>query len=229
MESVNLITGGDKPTFFNHVFSTTEDGKAELLNIVQYATLAIIPIVILNKSIQRFVPEADAEKSSLEITIEILIQLIVIFVGILLIHRIITFLPTYSGFKYENLSLTGVTLAFLVLVLSIQSKLGLKVNILVDRLGELWNGPSSDSKKARTRVRQSATSPHVPSQGDYVDNNQVQNDMFPPPPSVSGTTRPPSMYDSMMHGSGTAQPIPMMDSGPLPANGVLGGSFGASF
>ena len=57
----------NKNTFFNHVFSSTEEGKAEILNVVQYSILGIAPIVILNKLIQKFIPEADMDKSSLEI------------------------------------------------------------------------------------------------------------------------------------------------------------------
>ena len=59
-------------TFFNHVFSTTEEGKSELLNVGQYALLGVIPIVILNKSISQFIPDADGEKSSLEILFEMI-------------------------------------------------------------------------------------------------------------------------------------------------------------
>ena len=40
-----------KKTFFNHVFSTTEEGKAELLNIIQYSSLGVLPVVLLNKLI----------------------------------------------------------------------------------------------------------------------------------------------------------------------------------
>ena len=65
-----------KKSFLGHVFSTTDEGKAEILNVVQYATLGIIPIVLLNKAIQRFIPEADAEKSSLELVVEVLLQTI---------------------------------------------------------------------------------------------------------------------------------------------------------
>ena len=90
------FNGGNKPTFFSHVFSTTEEGKAEIMNVVQYAMLGVIPIVVLNKLIQRFIPDADVEKSSVELLIEILIQLVVMFVGVILIHRIITYIPTYS-------------------------------------------------------------------------------------------------------------------------------------
>ena len=145
--------GGDslKKTFFSHVFSTTEEGKAEIFNVIQYSSLGVIPIIMLNKLIQRFIPEADTEKSSLEILVEIFLQLIIMFCGIIVIHRIITYIPTYSGFTYDNLVLTNVILAFLIIVLSIQTKLGIKVNIIVDRINELWNGPSGESAKANVK------------------------------------------------------------------------------
>ena len=52
-------------TFISHVFSSTEEDKAELMNVIQYALVAIIPVIVLNKMIQRFVPEADPDKSSI--------------------------------------------------------------------------------------------------------------------------------------------------------------------
>jgi hypothetical protein len=225
--------GGYNKSFFSHVFSTTEEGKAEILNVVQYSVMGVIPIVILNKLVQRFIPEAEPDKSSLELLVEIFIQLIVMFCGIIVIHRMITFAPTYSGFKYESLTLTNVILAFLIIVLSIQTKLGLKVNILVDRLLELWNGPSSDDRKVNKRnVRTSSPiSQHSHSQADYLDNSQVQSGMFPPAPVA--TTRQNSVmetYDNMLGGGNRGAQMDygsMM--GPMAANGVLGGSFGSSF
>jgi hypothetical protein len=213
-------------TFFSHVFSTSEDGKAEILNVVQYVILAIIPIVVLNKTIQRLIPDADPDKSSLEITVELLIQLIIIVIGIVLIHRIITYIPTYSGFKYEHLTLTSSILSFLIIVLSIQTKLGIKVNIIIERLDELWNGTSENVQKKGVRIKQSGNGGgqrHVPSQADYVDN-QPQNDMFPP--IAISTGKQNETYDNMIRG------MPQNDyvsSGPLPANSIIGGSFGSSF
>ena len=109
------ITSNSNRSFLSHVFSTTEESKAEILNIVQYSFMGIIPIVILNKLIQRFIPEADPDKSSLELLAEIFIQITVMFCGIVIIHRMITYFPTYSGFKYENLALTNIILAFLII------------------------------------------------------------------------------------------------------------------
>jgi hypothetical protein len=215
-----------KKTFLSHVFSTTEEGKAEILNTTQYALLGVVPIVVLNKLIQRFIPEADHDKSSLELVVEVFIQLIIMFCGVILIHRVITYFPTYSGFKYENLMLTNVILAFLIIVLSIQTKLGLKVNILFDRVNELWNGPSDGAdRKAgiRNKVRVSG---HTPSQADYLDNAGVQMDMFPPAPVPTAVKQPATSYDLSMRGNPVSQQAPM---GPMAANSLLGGAFGTLF
>jgi hypothetical protein len=152
MESLDELSksGSGKPGFFKHVFNFNEESKAEMLNIVQYAVLALIPVVILNKLMQRYVPEADDEKSSIEISAEVLAQIIVMFLVILLIHRIITYIPTFSGEKYADFSVTNIILAMLVIILSLQTKLGEKVSILVDRLGDLWDGGKNSKMGNKT-------------------------------------------------------------------------------
>lgn len=154
MESLDELskTSNGKSSFFKHVFNFDEQSKGEMLNIVQYAGLAIIPVVIVNKLMQRYVPEADDEKGSIEITAEILAQIFAMFLLILIIHRIITFVPTYSGEKYVDFSVTNIILAMLVIILSLQTKLGEKVSILSDRLIELWEGPK-DTKKGKGNVK----------------------------------------------------------------------------
>ena len=104
---MEIINDSDlsKKTFLSHVFSTTEEGQAELLNVIQYSSMGVVPIVMLNKMVQRFIPEADPEKSALELLAEIFIQLTIMFCGAIIIHRAITYFPTYSGFKYEKLDL----------------------------------------------------------------------------------------------------------------------------
>ena len=230
MEVLQEASGITKKTFLSHVFSMTEESNAEVLNVIQYSTLGVLPIIVLNKSIQRFIPEADPDSSSIELLAEIFIQLVIMFVGIIIIHRVITYIPTYSGFKYENLNLTNVILAFLVIVLSIQTKLGLKVNILLDRAMELWNGPTLEKKEGmKNKMKVSKpVSQHSPSQADYLDNSSMQNGLFPPAPIA--TTRQNSVmesYDNMMHTGGNG-PVEM-DPGPMAANGLLGGAFGSSF
>jgi len=229
MDIIHDTKDSNKKTFFSHVFSTTEEGKAEVLNVLQYALLAVIPVVILNKTIQRFVPEADDEKSTLELLVEIFIQITVMFCGIILIHRVVTFVPTYSGFIYDNLQVSNsVIVTFLIIVLSIQTKLGIKVNILIDRLSDLWNGTGGGEDK-KTAVKNGVRvnqpmSRHSPSQADNLDNSQMQSDMFPPAPVATMKSASNGTYDNMMRGNGM-----MNDFGPAAANGVLGGAFGSAF
>lgn len=213
-----------KKTFFTHVFDMSQEANGEIMNVTQYAILGVIPVLVLNKLIQRFSPEADPDNSSIELIVEVLLQIVVMFVGIVFIHRIITYIPTYSGFRYEHLTLTNVVLAFLIIVLSLQTKLGIKVNILYDRLLDLWNGTSSEEKKSnvRSRVRVSESmATHSPSQADFLDTGSSSG-MYPPAPVVQ--SKPNSSYDYMMRGAPPAAP------GPAPANSMLGGSgFGSFF
>ena len=146
-EELKSFTGG-KPGFFKHVFNFDEESKTEILNIIQYAVLALVPIIILNKIMQKYVPEADDEKKSIEILSEVLAQVIFMFLGIFFIHRILTYIPTYSGEKYPTWNNIGPIIPMLVIITSLQTKLGEKISILVDRLEELWEGPK-DTKKGK--------------------------------------------------------------------------------
>ena len=209
-----------KQTFFNHVFSTTDDGKAELLNITQYAFIGVVPVVVLNKCIQRFIPEADIEKPTIELLVEIFFQISIMFCGIIIIHRMITYVPTYSGFKYNSINLSNVILGFLVIILSIQSKLGLKTNIIYERVLELWNGTNEDdyqkkSIKRIVRVNETVSQiQHIPSQADNMDESPQHN--LPPHPESStarGNVNSQEEYGLV----------------PQAANGMIGGGFGSLF
>ena len=134
--------------FIKHVFNFEDESKSEMSNIVQYSILSLVPIVLLNKSMQKYVPEADEKKGSLEVLAEIVIQVVYMFLGLLFIHRIITYIPTYSGVDYPDFNVIFIILAVLMVILSLQTKLGDKVSILVDRVSDLWEGKSGDKKGA---------------------------------------------------------------------------------
>jgi len=153
---MDTSTDDSQKSFFKHVFNFDDDSKSEILNIVQYAILAIIPVILLNKSMSKYVPEADDKKGSLEITAEIVLQIIVMFIGLLIIHRIITYIPTYSKAKYPDFHIVYIILAVLMITMSLQTKLGEKVNILVERIAELWEGKQNKKKNAKTKSGQTA-------------------------------------------------------------------------
>jgi hypothetical protein len=113
----------------------------------------------------------------------------------------------------------------LVIVLSLQTKLGIKVNILVDRALELWNGPSKEAMKKDSKR---PVNNHATSQADTLDNSGVQNGMFPPPPAITTTNRSSGQgHDYMLKASGQGGQMNDFDSfSPAPANSALaGGSF----
>lgn len=236
MESLDELskTSSGKPGFLKHVFNFDEESKAEILNIVQYAVLAIIPVIILNKIMQRFVPEADEDKGSFEITAEVLAQIVAMFLVMLIIHRIITYIPTYSGEKYASFSVTNIILSMLVIILSLQTKLGEKVSILVDRFVELWEGPK-DTKKGKGNVKVSQ-----PISQNQIAMNQSLNSMGSTsisslPTSQTMTQQLPN-YDQMYQqdstpliGASTPGMEGMESMGPMPANAVGGGAWGSVF
>ena len=158
--------------FFKHVFNFDDDSKSEILNIIQYALISVIPIVSLNKTIKKYVPEADDKKGNIEITAEIVIQVIVTFMGLLLIHRMITFIPTYSEEKYPDFHVIYIILGVLMILISLQTKLGEKINILFDRLNELWNGkPPAPAKKNNVKVSQPITGQQPPTHSITTQSN----------------------------------------------------------
>ena len=229
MESLDDLTKATngKPGFFKHVFNFDDDSKSEMMNIVQYAVLALIPVIIMNKAMQKYVPEADDEKGNIEILAEIVGQVTVMFLGILIIHRIVTFIPTYSNEKYADFSVTNIILAVLVIVLSLQTKLGEKVSIIVDRLMELWEGPK-DTKKRGKNVQNNVK----------VSQPISQNSSSQSMGSTSISSLPQQEqqlpdYNNMYQQDSTplvGAATPGMDSfGPMAANEGGGGAFGNAF
>jgi hypothetical protein len=252
MESSN----DSKKSFFKHVFNFDNDSKSDILNIIQYALLAIIPIVILNKSMQKYVPEADEKKGSVEILAEVLVQVIVMFLGLLLINRIITFIPTYSGADYPEYHVVNIVLSVLMITLSLQTKLGEKVSILVDRVIELWDGKTGQPKKGNNgkqgnvKVSQpisgqqmmgSSGGMNSQMSGQTINQAAINQSLYGGSTSISqlptadmnAPTQQLPNYNNMYQNNTT----PLIDAAtpgmesfePMAANSVLGGGFGASW
>ena len=150
-------------SFINHVFLFDSHTKEELSNIIQYSVLGLLPILILNKLIQKFIPEANEDKSSIELIGEIIFQITIMFVGIFYIHRIITFVPTYSGVDYVDFNTVNIILSVLIIISSLQTKLGEKINIVFERCMNYINKKEGmDNKKKEEGQNQSMITGSVP-------------------------------------------------------------------
>ena len=223
----------DEPNknFFKHVFNFDDDSKSEILNIIQYTLLAIIPIVVLNKLMAKYVPESNENKGSLEIVAEIIVQIIVMFMGLLLIHRIITFIPTYSKEKYPDFHIVYVVLAILMITMSLQTKLGDKVSILVDRITELWEGkPKKKSKKNGSGGNVKVSQP-ISGQitGQQMNNAPMSQSSYTEGTAISALPTNEVMYGNESSGQmsnyNTQSNNIESFSEPMAANAALGGGF----
>lgn len=236
MESLDNATKSSSG-FFKYVFNFDEDSKGDLLNIIQYALLAIIPIVAINKVMQNYVPEADDDKGNLELSMEVILQTIGMFIAIFFINRMITYIPTYSGSKYPEFSVIFIILAVLMITLSLQTKLGEKVSILCDRLMELWNGKSDTKKGARkgnVRVSQPISQgnggqPQMQSQNQMAINQSMSDSystsisMLPSDPQIPDYSNMTKQQNTPLINAAVPGMNDPYANGPMAANEAFGG------
>ncbi len=208
-----------KKTFFSHMFKFDDETKVELLNVTQYAGLSIIPIVLLNKLVRRVIPETDETKGSLEILLEMIAQIIVLFVGMFYIHRLVTFVPTYSEKPYEPFILTSIVLPFLIILMSLHTKLGEKSNILFERLMVAVNGEKEDPEEKKEEKK--TTAPSMPMPERLTKKNEPNEVNYN---SMHGGPSNPMINASTPNSVHLPQETELMA-----ANEALGGGFGSMF
>lgn len=227
MEKVNeVIKENNKhdSNFFSYVFNFDEDNKAGMLNMMQYTLLAILPVVILLKLVKHYIPEDDESKPSLEVLVEVILQLVILFLSIWFIDKMIRFVPTYSGVCYFKFNETNFIIPVLMVLITMQTKLGAKINLLIDRINDLWSG--NTGKKNQNKGQVKVTQPlaggrgpqHMPSQADVLSmpqnvntgNTSLISDLPVAPPNQQANNQ-----------------VPQMDLGPMAANEALGGGFGS--
>jgi len=178
--------------FFNYVFNFDNENKMRIMNMLQYTLLAIIPILLVLRGIKHLIPEEDDSKGSFEILAESIGQVILIMVSIWITNKIINYIPTYSGEDYPKFNEISFVLPFILLLATMQTKLGAKFNILIDRTMNLITGKNSQEGFNNTDKKQGqgqaqgqgqnvvrVTQPlggggmHQPSQADYLDRTQL--------------------------------------------------------
>jgi len=165
-------------------------------------------------------------------------------------NKIIHFIPTYSGENYHKFNELNFIIPFLIILSTMQTKLGAKLNILMDRVMNLWNGSSymqthinqtQDQNNSNNGIRvsqplagqyhqqqQQQQQYHQPSQSDYLDKTQLL-------PSNTQLTAMPQqnkpdfnqMYQGSNNSSMTTEGMQELNE-PVAANGALGGMFGGS-
>jgi hypothetical protein len=219
----------DDLNFLTYVFNFDDENKANMTNMMQYVLLGVVPVVVILKLIKHYVPEDDDSKGSIEILAEVVAQLAVIFLAIWFVDKMIRFIPTYSGLCYHAFNETNFILPILIILVTMQTKLGSKINLLVDRVSELWGGGDDrapPAKNSNVRVSQPLSGGHQPSQSDYLDNTLIR-----PPAQMNQMANTTMISDlPQMNQQQYTDVNQMADPSPLmAANEALGGAFGSAF
>ena len=215
MESDNSV----KPNFFSFVFNFDEVARNELMNVGQYVVLAVILATLWLKGISLYFPKMDEKKDTLIITAELLAELAIVFVGFLLIHRIIDYIPTMSGIPYLPQNMITIILPFLFSnIINQQTSIGDKVRVISDRL---FGGKSADAK-VNVRVSQPIAGNNPPPPSLLPQGlNITQNPMNKPSQQVQPPIPEPD-FNSMFAGPQTN--LVNAEFEPMAANSMIGGS-----
>ena len=242
----------DSNGFLKYITTFEEEQKGEIMNMIQYSLLAIIPVIIILRSVKSLVPDEDESKGCLELSVECMLQIVFVMVMIWLTNRLIRYIPTYSEADYKDFSPVNFILPFLIILCTMQSKLGYKLNIMTDRALDMWNGTNKQVMPPQGQQNNNATNcggggnpnfiiqpqQHQPSQADYLDTSNLlpsnpQMSAMPnsqPSPQQTAMQQGPD-FNSMHQGSNTpsgdasmqGQGGMLFNDSPMAANEALGG------
>ena len=242
MDSFDELSNNKKDGFFKYVFNFDNNNKGLLINLFQYAFIAVPLVILILKVMNYYTPEEDNSKGSLEILLEIIVSISILLLAVWFINKIIRYIPNISKLEYPEFNEVNFLLPFLIVLLTMQTKLGGKINILVERLTDLYDG-KTNLKNSTKQTDYKTTQPisqipgHQPSQADFVNNQQPQQPNFVP--QTATPMPPPNMQQSMPQ----QQAEPSFNnsfqgpnnhlvnaSEPIAANEMMGGSsFGTPF
>jgi len=171
-------------SFFKHVTRFDSETKSELSNLLQYLVIIIIPIYILNRFINGVIPKFNENKGNIELLGEVIMQVISLLLGVYIIHRIVLYIPTFSGNNLMDVNFMNLVL--IIIFSGLNSENGKKVNHVYNRLMLAWNGKKKEEEKKDPNDKsvvkvsqpiagnpmQAPQPTHQASRADYVNTHQ---------------------------------------------------------
>lgn len=207
--------------FVEYITTISSNEKSQMLNMLQYGGLAILPLLIILKLMKMYVPEEDPLKGTPEIVIEILLQLSFILIAFFFIHKLICYVPTYSKVEYGSMNLLCLIMPVFFLMFAMDTNVGAKLNVVFDRLlvtlGIKKENFETSNKEQKEANRAGVSSSIITSQHNY---NQGNNEAPIADRLIGGHQ---TQRDSFVP---QQQPSMIMPSEPMAAND---GGFGSPF
>jgi hypothetical protein len=212
-------------TFSDHMLAST---GGDLTNAVQYALLAVLPCCALFYATSSIAQPFDRGASTMQIGVETAAILALTVAGLYYINRLVTYVPTYSGVAYGEMSFAAVVLA-MVAVVSYSVYFGCQESKQQSRLGLLHERCAAALASDDARQHK----PHK--QQARPQQQQAPAQMGPPPPvatqneTVSASSLPVG-HPSDSQGVPQATTVPNFDDMYQPFQtgaGAVGAGFGS--
>ena len=140
---VNEPIEDTKKGFFGYVFNFDNTNSGQLGNLYQYTFIAIPLILLSLKTLNYLSPDVDETKGTLEILFEIFISINWILLTIWFVNKIIRFIPTKTKMAYPIFNETNFVIPLLIVLFTMNTKLGNKINVLIERLVDLYDGKTN--------------------------------------------------------------------------------------
>ena len=224
----------DKIGFFKYVFNFDDENKYMLLNLFQYSFLSVPFIILILKFMNYYTPEEDDAKGTLEILLEIIASISVILLSIWFINKVVRYIPTYSKIAYVAFNEINFIIPLFIILFTMQTKLGAKINILVERLVDLYHGKTNLKENPKKKNDYKTTQPisqtpgHQASQADVLNqqqqqhaNNVTTNNLV----NTAHSQQPQQNFNSAFQGPNN----PLVNAvEPMAANEATSGMFGGS-
>jgi len=163
--------------FFTYVFKLSKFKQEDLMNIVQYTLLSIVPVVLFIYFTKKYFPSLEESDSSLYIFTVTVIELIFMIIGIFFIDRIINYIPTYSGKYYETINLTTIVVIFVLFMLITETGFKKRTLVMLERFDKFFFIDDALIRKFGGEVRpfNFAVDDIVPSKKQPNKNNKNNN------------------------------------------------------
>lgn len=199
----------ESKSFYKHMTTFDNKMKVEVFNLFQYSLMMIIPILILNMSIHELFSTDIENKSAAELFLEVFAELFVLLSGIYIIHRVITYIPTYSEEPYSPINFITFSSLFIFILFSFQTNINEKAKVIFQKVLDLFN---LNSSKVNDPV-QVTNNPNIKqSHNQSMNANNGQNVRVTQPISggVSGShSNPPYLQKQTMYQSNPVNNVPI--------------------
>ena len=204
----------------SYMFSFSSEHKAEMLNMIQYSLLVIIPVLLMNKGIGELFSDGTDEKTTIELSMEVIAQLFIIVSSIFLIHKFVVYFPTYSEVPYAKINMISVIFIIIIVLFTFQTNINNKTQHIFDNIYSNITNKQSNERPFLSQnteiipqliqpVQETRDIPNIQNRPQLQPQSQTTQLQQP---NQSQMQTQPMMSSSLTHTQPERQELPNYDS-----------------